>query len=230
MGAGPLNPPMNAPSKKSRFGWDETQPNRRTGFWVHFFFPHTPWPSTVSFFFLLLPPPYRPSTFCFSLPLSLFFSSHNFFFFLWDLFIVLSLISFFFRCLFFLFLKFCVALFEVFMIFLFFYFVFLFEVFVISLFFLWFLLSLCFFCGFFPIFFMCATYCWKILDKGYNFVWDLISIKGLYTKVWTSKIVGVLTLGILVFPFGKPKIKWHLGASPMARHKVYYKEEGGSFF
>jgi hypothetical protein len=102
--------------------------------------------------------------------------------------------------------------------------------FFILCFYLRFLLSLCFFCGFFPIFFMCATYCWKILDKGYNFVWDLISIKGLYTKVWTSKIVGVLTLGILVFPFGKPKIKWHLGASPMARHKVYYKEEGGSFF
>jgi len=29
--------------------------------------------------------------------------------------------------------------------------------------------------------------------------------------------------------FGSPGTKWHLGASPMARHRVYYKGEGGGF-
>ncbi len=30
--------------------------------------------------------------------------------------------------------------------------------------------------------------------------------------------------------FGSSETKWHLGASPMARHKVYYKGEGDDFF
>jgi len=37
-----------------------------------------------------------------------------------------------------------------------------------------------------PDFLLCrwhATYCWKVLDKGYNFVLDLISIRGLHTKL-----------------------------------------------
>jgi hypothetical protein len=28
---------------------------------------------------------------------------------------------------------------------------------------------------------------------------------------------------------GSPGTKWHLGAGPMAKHKVYYKREGGGF-
>jgi hypothetical protein len=47
-----------------------------------------------------------------------------------------------------------------------------------------------------------ATYHWKVLDEGYNFA--LTSL-------------------------GNPRAKWHLGASPVARHKVYYKGEGGGF-
>ncbi len=35
----------------------------------------------------------------------------------------------------------------------------------------------------------CATYCWKDLDKGYNFVLDLIAIKGLHAKLWAHKVV-----------------------------------------
>ncbi len=35
-----------------------------------------------------------------------------------------------------------------------------------------------------------ATYYWKILDKGYNFASDLISIGGLHTKLWAPKITG----------------------------------------
>jgi hypothetical protein len=36
-------------------------------------------------------------------------------------------------------------------------------------------------------------------------------------------------LGILGFQLGSPETKWHLGAGLVARHKVYYKGEGGGF-
>jgi hypothetical protein len=36
-------------------------------------------------------------------------------------------------------------------------------------------------------------------------------------------------MGISKLPFGSPATKWHLGASPVARHRVYYKGEGGGF-
>jgi hypothetical protein len=32
-----------------------------------------------------------------------------------------------------------------------------------------------------------ATYCWKVLNKGYNFALDLILIGGLHTKLWPPK-------------------------------------------
>jgi hypothetical protein len=69
-----------------------------------------------------------------------------------------------------------------------------------------------------------SIYHWKFLDKGYNFALDLISIGGLETKLCTPKVVGVPTLGIW-----ESRDKCHLGAGPMARHKVYYKGEGGGF-
>jgi hypothetical protein len=40
----------------------------------------------------------------------------------------------------------------------------------------------------------CATYCWKAIDKGYNFVLDLISIQVLHAKLWACKVVGVLVV------------------------------------
>jgi hypothetical protein len=47
---------------------------------------------------------------------------------------------------------------------------------------------------------------------------------------WDSpKVVGVPILGILGLPLGIPGTKWHLGAGPVARHRVYYKGEGGGF-
>ncbi len=66
-----------------------------------------------------------------------------------------------------------------------------------------------------------CTYHGNLFDKGYNISLDLTSIGGLHTKLWASKVVGVLILRILT--------KWHLGASPMAKHKEYYKGEGGGF-
>jgi len=67
------------------------------------------------------------------------------------------------------------------------------------------------------------------LSKGYNFSLDLTSIGGLNTKLWDSKVAWVPILGILGFPLGSPKTKWHLGAGPVARHRKYYKGEGGGF-
>ncbi len=42
-------------------------------------------------------------------------------------------------------------------------------------------------------------------------------------KSQESRESWVPTLGILGFPFGSPKTKWHLGVGPMARHKVYLR-------
>jgi hypothetical protein len=43
------------------------------------------------------------------------------------------------------------------------------------------------------------------------------------------KVTGVLVVRISKLPFGNPGTKWHLGVGPMAKHKVYYKREGGGF-
>jgi hypothetical protein len=72
-----------------------------------------------------------------------------------------------------------------------------------------------------------ATYPWNVLDKGYNFGLDFTSIRGLHTKLWASKVARVPTSRILGFPLGSPETKWHLGVGPMARHRKYYKGEGG---
>ncbi len=74
-----------------------------------------------------------------------------------------------------------------------------------------------------------AAYRSKALDKGYNFFLDLILIKGVHAKLWTPKVTKFLVVGILGLPLGSSGIKWHLGAGPVARHKVYYKKEGGGF-
>jgi hypothetical protein len=58
---------------------------------------------------------------------------------------------------------------------------------------------------------------------------DLISIRGLHTRVWASQVIGVPTLGISGLPLGSPETKCHLDAGPVARHIVYYKGEGGGF-
>jgi hypothetical protein len=67
-----------------------------------------------------------------------------------------------------------------------------------------------------------ATYCWKDLDKGYNFALDFVLIKGIHIELCAPKVVGVLIVGI-------SKTKWHVGASHVAKHKIYYKGEGGGF-
>jgi hypothetical protein len=49
------------------------------------------------------------------------------------------------------------------------------------------------------------------------------------TKLWTSKVAKVPILEILGLQFGSPRTKWHLDVGPVARHRKYYKGEGGAF-
>ncbi len=39
----------------------------------------------------------------------------------------------------------------------------------------------------------------------------------------------ITTLGISGLPLGSPGTKCHLDVGPMARHRIYYKGEGGGF-
>ncbi len=48
-------------------------------------------------------------------------------------------------------------------------------------------------------------------------------------KLWASKFVGVLILGISGLQLGSPGRKWHLGVGPLAKNRGYYKGEGGGF-
>jgi hypothetical protein len=75
----------------------------------------------------------------------------------------------------------------------------------------------------------CATYSWKAFDKGCNFSWDLVSIKGLHKKLWASKVMKVPILGISGLLTWESREKWHLSVAPMANHRKYYKGEGGGF-
>jgi hypothetical protein len=74
-----------------------------------------------------------------------------------------------------------------------------------------------------------ATYCWKVVDEGYNFTLDLISIIGLHTKLWGPKVARVPTLGISRLPFESFRIKCHLDVGLIERHIIYYKGENGDF-
>jgi hypothetical protein len=75
----------------------------------------------------------------------------------------------------------------------------------------------------------CAMHHWKSLNKGYNFVSDLIAIKGLHAKLWAPKVAGVPVVGILGLPLGSPRTKSHLDVPPMESYKVYFKGEGDGF-
>jgi len=74
-----------------------------------------------------------------------------------------------------------------------------------------------------------VTYHWESFDEGYNFSSYLISIQSLHTKFWASKVVKVLISGISGFQHGNPGTKWYLSASPVVKHKEYYKGESGGF-
>jgi len=68
----------------------------------------------------------------------------------------------------------------------------------------------------------------KSLNKGYNFVSELISIRGLHAKLWCPKVVEVPTLAISGLPLGSPGTKSHLDVGPVERCKVNPCREGGN--
>jgi hypothetical protein len=74
-----------------------------------------------------------------------------------------------------------------------------------------------------------VTYLCKVLDEGYNFALDLISIRGLHAKLWGCKVARIPILAILGLLFGSPETKCHLDVGLVERHKVYYEGEGGGF-
>jgi hypothetical protein len=74
-----------------------------------------------------------------------------------------------------------------------------------------------------------TTYRWKALDKGYNFASDLISIRGVHTKLRGPKVAEIPIPGVSRLPFGSPETKCHLDVGLMEKHKIYYKGEGDGF-
>jgi hypothetical protein len=54
---------------------------------------------------------------------------------------------------------------------------------------------------------------------------ELITIRGLHTKLWGANIAKVSTLAISGLPLGNPRTKSHLDVGLVERHKVYYKGE-----
>jgi hypothetical protein len=83
-----------------------------------------------------------------------------------------------------------------------------------------------------PDFLVCrwrVTYCWKVLNKGYNFAWDLIVIGGLHARLWAPKVAGVQFVRISRLPLTSLGTKGHLDVAPMERRREYYKGEGGGF-
>jgi hypothetical protein len=74
-----------------------------------------------------------------------------------------------------------------------------------------------------------ATYRWKAFNESYNFSLDCISIRGLFAKLWGSKVAKVPTWAISELPLGSHGTKSHLDVGSVASHIVYYKGEGGGF-
>jgi hypothetical protein len=74
-----------------------------------------------------------------------------------------------------------------------------------------------------------ATYHWNFLHKGYNFASELTSIEGLHTKLWASKVVGILILRISGLPTLESRDKITFGCWVVLRHKINYKGEGDGF-
>jgi hypothetical protein len=66
-----------------------------------------------------------------------------------------------------------------------------------------------------------VTYRWKYLDEGYNFVLDLISIRGLHAKLWGPKVVRVWIVGILGLP--GQNVIWVLVLLPCTKYIIRVK-------
>ncbi len=78
----------------------------------------------------------------------------------------------------------------------------------------------------------CATYCWKALNKGYNFALDLTAIGRLQRKLWGPKVVGVPSLGILRIPWQNAIWMWPSwrGIEYIIRGKVVASPKSGPWW
>jgi len=74
-----------------------------------------------------------------------------------------------------------------------------------------------------------VTYCWKALDKSYNFASDHTSIGGLLAKLWGSKVARVPFGVISGLPLGSPGKNSHLDVASVESYRIYYKGEGDGF-
>jgi len=59
-----------------------------------------------------------------------------------------------------------------------------------------------------------VTYHWKALDKNYNFSLDRTSIRGLFAKLWGSKVAGVPAGAISGLPHRSPRREKPFGCRP----------------
>jgi hypothetical protein len=53
--------------------------------------------------------------------------------------------------------------------------------------------------------------------------------RSLQKNLWASKVTKISISRFLGLQLRSPGTKWHLGVGPMAKHKEYYKGEGGGF-
>jgi hypothetical protein len=63
-----------------------------------------------------------------------------------------------------------------------------------------------------------ATHCRKALDKSYNFVLDLIPIRGLSKELLSHKIARVQTVAVSGLFLESPKTKNHSDVGVARRH------------
>jgi hypothetical protein len=70
-----------------------------------------------------------------------------------------------------------------------------------------------------------VTFRWKNLDEGYNFAANLITIGGLYAKLWGPQNCESPSCG----NFRSLETKCHLDVAPVERRREYCKGEGGGF-
>jgi len=74
-----------------------------------------------------------------------------------------------------------------------------------------------------------ATYHWNFFNKGYNFALNLISIWGLYKKLWTFKVTRDPISRISRLPTWESLDTMTFGCRPCDEAQEYYKGEGGGF-
>jgi len=74
-----------------------------------------------------------------------------------------------------------------------------------------------------------ATHRWKALKESYDFVSDLVLIRGQGEKLWLSQVSGVKTRTISGLHFGSPGKKSHSDVGSAESRREYYMGEGGGF-